>query len=93
MNDTSAQLRKEIPGDGGLKPARRFEYHVGFLEQLDKAIEEALASHCEANEGDLEELRHVREELGTIRGILQRMCTKDDNYIDDGDTLEGDAAI
>ena len=59
-----------------MTPNERFKGHFEFLEQLDEAIGAALAQYHDAEEGDLEELRHLQREVGLARRTLVELCEK-----------------
>ncbi len=57
-------------------PTERFKSHFDFLDQLDEAIEAALKQYHDAEESDLEELRHLQREAGLARRTLVELCKK-----------------
>lgn len=59
-----------------MMPNERFKGHFEFLEQLNEAIDAALAQYHNAEEGDLEELRHLKREVGLARRTLVELCEK-----------------
>lgn len=59
-----------------MTPKDRFKGHFDFLAQLDEAIEAALKQYHQAEESDLEELRHLQREVGMARGTLEELCEK-----------------
>ena len=59
-----------------MTPKERFKGHFDFLDQLDEAIEAALKQYHDAEESDLEELRHLQREAGLARRTLAELCRK-----------------
>ncbi len=59
-----------------MTPTERFKSHFDFLDQLDEAIEAALKQYQDAEESDLEELRHLQREAGLARRTLVELCKK-----------------
>lgn len=59
-----------------MTPKERFKGHFDFLDQLDEAIEAALKQYHDAEESDLEELRHLQREAGLARRTLAELCSK-----------------
>ena len=59
-----------------MTPKERFKGHFDFLDQLDEAIEAALKQYHDAEENDLEELRHLQREAGLARRTLAELCRK-----------------
>ena len=59
-----------------MTPNERFKGHFEFLDQLEEAIEAALAQYHDAEEADLEELRHLQREVGLARRTLVELCKK-----------------
>lgn len=59
-----------------MTPTERFKSHFDFLDQLDEAIEVALKQYQDAEESDLEELRHLQREAGLARRTLAELCEK-----------------
>ena len=59
-----------------MTPKERFKGHFDFLDQLDEAIEAALKQYHDAEESDLEELRHLQREAGLARRTLAELCKK-----------------
>lgn len=59
-----------------MTPTERFNGHFNFLDQLDEAIEAALKHYHDAEESDLEELRHLQREAGLARRTLVELCKK-----------------
>lgn len=71
-----ASLEKEALGNGGQLLAKRLDSYLWFLDQLDASTDEALTGYSEKKESDLEELRQVRREIGTVRKALLQLCAK-----------------
>lgn len=59
-----------------MTPQERFKGHFNFLDELDEAIGVALGQYNEAEESDLEELRHLQREVGMARRTLGELCEK-----------------
>lgn len=59
-----------------MTPKERFKGHFDFLDELDEAIAAALGQYHEAEESDLEELRHLQREVGMARRTLAELCEK-----------------
>lgn len=59
-----------------MTPNDRFKGHFDFLDHLDETIEAALVQYRDAEEADLEELRHLQREVGLARRTLAALCKK-----------------
>ncbi len=49
------------------------EKHMSFLNELSDALDEAMENYADAEEADLEELRHMKREVEYAQASVERL--------------------